>query len=155
VPFALGVWWIPESPTHLLSRHRVAEAIEALRILDREPILEDYLLPESYDGEPAQGRPTKSVFALMRQPSNFKPFLCGLTLMGFFQVTSVSQGCQMVSFQTKTTNFGIFWRTLEWKMLLNISGHLEYFTTIGYTYIQTYLIGHLVFLPDLLYVLYQ
>jgi hypothetical protein len=28
------------------------------------------------------------------------------------------QGCQMVSFQTKNPNWGIFWRTLEWKMLL-------------------------------------
>jgi hypothetical protein len=30
------------------------------------------------------------------------------------------QGCQMVSFQTKNPNLGIFWRTLEWKMLLYI-----------------------------------
>jgi hypothetical protein len=27
------------------------------------------------------------------------------------------QGCQMVSFQTKNPHSGIFWRTLEWKML--------------------------------------
>jgi hypothetical protein len=30
------------------------------------------------------------------------------------------QGCQMVSFQTKNPNLGIFWETLEWKMLLYI-----------------------------------
>jgi hypothetical protein len=34
------------------------------------------------------------------------------------------QGCQMVSFQTKNTNLGIFWKTLEWKKFLHIySGH--------------------------------
>jgi hypothetical protein len=33
---------------------------------------------------------------------------------------SIDQGCQMVSFQTKKTNLGIFWKTMEWKMLLFI-----------------------------------
>jgi hypothetical protein len=28
-----------------------------------------------------------------------------------------TQGCQMASFQTKNPNLGIFWGTLEWKML--------------------------------------
>jgi hypothetical protein len=36
-------------------------------------------------------------------------------------------------FSDQKNNWGIFWRTLEWKMLLCIySGHLEYFTTTGY-----------------------
>jgi hypothetical protein len=30
------------------------------------------------------------------------------------------QGCQMVSFQTNTPNLGIFWMTLELKILLYI-----------------------------------
>jgi hypothetical protein len=33
------------------------------------------------------------------------------------------QGCWMVYFQTKNSNLGKFWRTLEWKMLI-------YFTAI-------------------------
>jgi hypothetical protein len=41
------------------------------------------------------------------------------------------QGCQMVSFQTKNTNLGKFWRARDWKMLIYIFyGHLEYFTDI-------------------------
>jgi hypothetical protein len=28
------------------------------------------------------------------------------------------QGCQMVSLQTKNPNLGIFWRTLEWKIVV-------------------------------------
>jgi hypothetical protein len=40
----------------------------------------------------------------------------------------------MVTFQTKHPDFGIFWRTLELKLLLYIySGHVYYFMTIGYT----------------------
>jgi hypothetical protein len=30
------------------------------------------------------------------------------------------KGCQMVSFQTKNTNLGKFWRALKWKLLLYI-----------------------------------
>jgi hypothetical protein len=64
------------------------------------------------------------------------------------------RGCQMVSFQTKNPNSGIFWRTLEWKMLLNIhSGHLEYFTTSEYI---LWAIGNFVFIwfifPPLWYI---
>jgi hypothetical protein len=33
------------------------------------------------------------------------------------------QGCQMVYFQTKNSNFGKFWRALDWKVLV-------YFMTI-------------------------
>jgi hypothetical protein len=59
------------------------------------------------------------------------------------------QGCQMVSFQTKKTNLGIFWRTSERKVLLYT---LEYFTTIGYTHWQ---LGNFVviwyFLPSLVH----
>jgi hypothetical protein len=29
----------------------------------------------------------------------------------------LGQGCQMVYFQTKNPNLGIFWRVLQWKML--------------------------------------
>jgi hypothetical protein len=31
----------------------------------------------------------------------------------------------MVSFETKTPNLGIFWRTLEWKKVVIYSDHLE------------------------------
>jgi hypothetical protein len=30
----------------------------------------------------------------------------------------ISQGCQMVYFQTKRTKLGKFWRVLQWKMLV-------------------------------------
>jgi hypothetical protein len=39
------------------------------------------------------------------------------------------QGCQMVSFQIQNTNFGKFWRALDWKMSVHIFyNHLEHFT---------------------------
>jgi hypothetical protein len=43
------------------------------------------------------------------------------------------QGCQMVYFQTKNSNFVTFWRALEWKMLVHfIYAHLEYIAAIWY-----------------------
>jgi hypothetical protein len=55
--------------------------------------------------------------------------------------TVCGQGCQMVSFRTKNPNLGIFWRTLEWKLLIYIySGRLEYFTTVGYMYFMGILV---------------
>jgi hypothetical protein len=38
----------------------------------------------------------------------------------------------MFSSQTKNPDLGKFWRTLKWKLFFLNSGHLEYFTTIGY-----------------------
>jgi hypothetical protein len=55
------------------------------------------------------------------------------------QKESLSQGCQMVYFQTKNLNLGKFWRALERKMLLNYMtiwiffGHLVYFMAIWYS----------------------
>jgi hypothetical protein len=58
------------------------------------------------------------------------------------------QGCQMVCFQTKNTNLGKFWRTLDWKMLKYFMGtwnsswtveicydHLEHFVFIWYLFL--------------------
>jgi hypothetical protein len=51
------------------------------------------------------------------------------------------QGCQMVSSQAKNNNMGIFWRALEWKMLIYILGisnmlwALGNFVVIWYIYI--------------------
>jgi hypothetical protein len=52
-----------------------------------------------------------------------------------------AQGCQMVYFQTKSTNLGKFYRALDWRYIdiLYIIwdilyGHLEYFTDIGIVY---------------------
>jgi hypothetical protein len=33
----------------------------------------------------------------------------------------------MLDFQTKKPDLGTFWRALEWKMLVNLYGLLEYF----------------------------
>jgi hypothetical protein len=51
-----------------------------------------------------------------------------------------AQGCQMVSFQTKNSNFGIFWRILEWIMLLYIPVIWNILRPLGIFY------GHLVHL---------
>jgi hypothetical protein len=42
------------------------------------------------------------------------------------------RGCQMVSFQTKNPTLGIFLQDLGMENVVVHSGHLEYFTTIGY-----------------------
>jgi hypothetical protein len=41
-------------------------------------------------------------------------------LFMFFRDASARPGCQMIAFLTKNTNLGIFWKTMEWKMLLYI-----------------------------------
>jgi hypothetical protein len=45
------------------------------------------------------------------------------------------QGCQIVSFQTKNTTMGKFWRALDWKMLI-------YFRAI-WNILQTWFYDHL------------
>jgi hypothetical protein len=47
-----------------------------------------------------------------REPIDF------LTGFSSFPNCEHIQGCQMVYFHSKNPNLGIFWRTLEWKMLL-------------------------------------
>jgi hypothetical protein len=43
----------------------------------------------------------------------------------------LAQGCQMVYFHTKNPNLGIFWRALEFKILVHIlCVSMYYFTTI-------------------------
>jgi hypothetical protein len=44
------------------------------------------------------------------------------------------QGCQMVSFQTKNPNFGKFWRTLDWKMLIYFMSIWNILQTFGIFY---------------------
>jgi hypothetical protein len=36
----------------------------------------------------------------------------------FLSPPSLEQGCQMVYFQNKNTNLGLYWRAFEWKMLV-------------------------------------
>jgi hypothetical protein len=63
------------------------------------------------------------------------------------EISAMQQGCQMVYFQTKSTNVGKFWRTLDWKMLEHFMGiwnilrtfricydHLVHFSGFGITY---------------------
>jgi hypothetical protein len=47
-----------------------------------------------------------------------------LTIAGLATGHPVTQGYQMVCFQTKNPNLGKFWRVLQWKILV-------YFTMIG------------------------
>jgi hypothetical protein len=42
----------------------------------------------------------------------------------------LEQGCQMVSFQTKNSNLGKFWRALGEKLLIQFMAILEYFTDV-------------------------
>jgi hypothetical protein len=83
VPFALGVWWIPESPVYLLLKDKIRETEIALRFFDREMAdLPSVVRPENR----LERRP--KFFSAIRNPENFKPFFCGIILMGFFQVSS-------------------------------------------------------------------
>jgi hypothetical protein len=57
---------------------------------------------------------------------------------------TVAQGCQMVYFQTKNSNFGILYQALEWKILV----HFGTFLALGITYKD-----HLVYLMAFWYIL--
>jgi hypothetical protein len=57
--------------------------------------------------------------------------------------TSVDQGCQMVTFQTKHHNLGIFWRTLELKMWIYILVIWNILRPLGIFYY-----GHLIILSS-------
>jgi hypothetical protein len=50
-----------------------------------------------------------------------------------FKYNIFDQSCQMVYFETKNSNLGIFWRALDWKILLNfIAVWCLYFMSIRY-----------------------
>jgi hypothetical protein len=62
-------------------------------------------------------------------------------------VSPMTQGCQMVYFQTKNPNLSAFWRALDWKMLIFLRlvgifyGHLGYlvhFVLICYFFLFWY-----------------
>jgi hypothetical protein len=64
------------------------------------------------------------------------------------------QGCQMVSFQTKHPNLGIFWRTLEWKLFLYIvCSFVKYFDHWVYLMGIWQFCSHLVYFSPLWYFL--
>jgi hypothetical protein len=46
----------------------------------------------------------------------------------------LSQGCQMVYFQTENPNLGKFWRALDWKLLLYCKDICDILRTIGIFY---------------------
>jgi hypothetical protein len=57
--------------------------------------------------------------------------------INFQKVRQLNQGCQMVYLQTKYPYLGIFWRALEWKVLLHFMaiwdiqyGHFEFLAPI-------------------------
>jgi hypothetical protein len=53
----------------------------------------------------------------------WKSWLPNRTICGFVStVGQCDQGCQMVYFNTKNINLGIFWRDLMWKILVNFCG---------------------------------
>jgi hypothetical protein len=50
-----------------------------------------------------------------------------------------SQGCQMAYFQTKNTDWGKFWRVLQWKMSVYYV-HVVYFTASRYIFVTIWYI---------------
>jgi hypothetical protein len=49
-------------------------------------------------------------------------------------IWSIGQGCQMVSFQTNTSNVGKFWCALDWKMLIYLMAICNISRTLGIFY---------------------
>ncbi len=95
LPFAIGIWWIPESPVYLLQKNKIVESEAALRFFDREITdLPDAIRPEN------RVKHRTNFFSAIRNRDNFKPFLCGFILMGFFQVRNIlkmSSSCFEIS----------------------------------------------------------
>jgi hypothetical protein len=63
-----------------------------------------------------------------------------------------TQGCQMVSFQTKNPNLGKFWRALDWKMLIYFMAIWNILQTFGIFYDR---LVNFVFIWYIFPVLYQ
>jgi len=83
VPFAFGVWIIPESPLFLLERNKIKEAENSLRFLCRKICDEDLTTVKNKNEE------KKRLKDVLCNRANLKPFFCGITLMGFFQVKNL------------------------------------------------------------------
>jgi hypothetical protein len=62
------------------------------------------------------------------------------------------QGCQMVYFRTKNPNFGIFWRVLQWKLLVYFMAIWSIFRPFWYILWRLGIFcNHLVIFPVLVY----
>jgi len=82
MPFAVGAFWMPESPTYLLSKSHEKEACQVMDRLYRQ-ISEVDFRAETEEKLPS----TLKVYKLMfTKPEYLKPMLTGIVLMAFFQV---------------------------------------------------------------------
>ncbi|KAL2782080.1 solute carrier family 2, facilitated glucose transporter member 8 isoform 3 [Daubentonia madagascariensis] len=73
--------WMPETPRFLLTRHRHQEAVAALQFLWGS---------EQRWEEPPVGEHQGFHLALLRQPGVYKPFVIGISLMAFQQLSGVN-----------------------------------------------------------------
>jgi len=82
MPFAVGAFWMPESPTYLLSKSHEKEACQVMDRLYRQ-ISEVDFKPDSEEKLPS----TLEVYKLIFTKTEYlKPMLTGIILMAFFQV---------------------------------------------------------------------
>uniref|UniRef100_A0A2K6F6Q4 Solute carrier family 2 member 8 n=1 Tax=Propithecus coquereli TaxID=379532 RepID=A0A2K6F6Q4_PROCO len=73
--------WMPETPRFLLTRHRHQEAVAALQFL--------WGSEQGWE-EPPVGEHQGFHLALLRQPGVYKPFIIGISLMAFQQLSGVN-----------------------------------------------------------------
>ncbi|XP_012627430.1 solute carrier family 2, facilitated glucose transporter member 8 isoform X1 [Microcebus murinus] len=74
--------WMPETPRFLLTRHRHQEAVAALRFL--------WGSEQGWEEPPVGEHQQGFHLALLRQPGVYKPFVIGISLMAFQQLSGVN-----------------------------------------------------------------
>ncbi|XP_012495310.1 PREDICTED: solute carrier family 2, facilitated glucose transporter member 8 isoform X3 [Propithecus coquereli] len=74
--------WMPETPRFLLTRHRHQEAVAALQFL--------WGSEQGWEEPPVGEHQQGFHLALLRQPGVYKPFIIGISLMAFQQLSGVN-----------------------------------------------------------------
>ena len=81
--FFVAVYYIPESPCYLLSKGQEQKAENTLNFLDI-----DLAAMATMQLSPVEKEKTdkQHIWTKMSNSANYKPFISGIILMGFFQV---------------------------------------------------------------------
>lgn len=90
-PFVVAVWLIPESPAFLINNGKEDQADDIMDKLGFDDHLRYQLhtkFNKKYQPPPVEGTWMKRLRNTLTKSENMKPFLSGLVMMLFFQVSS-------------------------------------------------------------------
>lgn len=106
IPFLAAVWYIPESPQHLIRKGNILKAEATFTMLDLDSSRAS-VQPNSLATPDGNNNVKQTVASVISDPANYKPFLTGLTLMAFFQATAypILIGNTVTLFREANKNF--------------------------------------------------